>query len=316
MSVLILGSVNTDLVIRSPRLPRPGETVLGGEFYQAAGGKGANQAVAAARVGSAVVTFVAAVGGDGFGREALAGFERDKLDCRFVKVVAGQPSGVALIMVDGGGQNCISVALGANAHLSPTDIDAIPSDVFCGAKVFLACLESPLETVSAGLRRARGAGVTTILNPAPASREILDRGLLSFVDILTPNEREASQLSGIEVVDAASGFRAAQVLRQAGCRDVIVTLGERGCVVAADDETEIRPLPVSAVDATAAGDAFNGALAVAIAEGRSPLASAARWASIAAAISVTRPGAQPSLPTRAEVDGFSLPGDAASRLWR
>ena len=316
MSIIVLGSSNTDLVIRSGQLPQPGETILGGEFYRAAGGKGANQAVAAARAGADAVMFVAAVGDDAFGREAIAGFRGDNIDCRFIKVVAEQPSGVALIMVDSSGQNCISVALGANAHLLPADIDAIPIDVFRRAKVILACLESPLETVAVGLARARSSGLTTILNPAPASLAILDRELLKLVDILTPNEREASQLTGIEVHDAASAFRAAQALRQAGCRDVIVTLGARGCVVAAEEETEIHPLPVHAVDATAAGDAFNGALAVAIAEGRSPLAAAARWASIAAAISVTRPGAQPSLPTRAEVDGFSLPFDAAPRTWR
>ncbi len=299
--IIVLGSINTDLVIRGPRLPGPGETVLGGEFYRAHGGKGANQAVAAARASGEPVTFIAAVGDDPFGRDALDHFAGENLDTRYLKTVPGQPSGVALILVDRQGENLISVASGANESLSPADVDAVPEEVFHKADVLLACLESPLETTARGLERARDAGLRTILNPAPANEAIVPRGLLALTDVLTPNEGEAATLAGIESENSAGA--AAARLRELGCRNCVITLGVRGCLVVDEqgNETGIGGHPVDAVDATAAGDAFNGALAVALSEGR-PLVEAARFANRAAAIAVTRAGAQPSLPTRAEIE--------------
>lgn len=301
-SIIVLGSINTDLVIRSPSLPRPGETVLGGEFYRAAGGKGANQAVAAARSSREPVTFLAAVGDDSFGRESLDGLRKENLDTRFLKLVPDQPSGVALILVDAGGQNLISVASGANLHLRPDDVHAVPIEVWQNARVFVACLESPLETVMAGLRRAKQNGLTTIINPAPADREILFAVGLRLIDIFTPNETEAALLTGREVCTADDAEAAARQLQSAGCSRVIITRGEHGCCVFdGESVTQLPAKRVDAVDAVAAGDVFNGALATALAEGRS-LIEAARWASAAAAISVTRCGAQPSIPTRDEIE--------------
>ena len=302
MSIIVLGSINTDLVIRSPALPRPGETVLGGEFYRAAGGKGANQAVAAARSSREPVTFLAAVGDDSFGHESLAGLQRENLDTRFLKLVPDQPSGVALILVDAGGQNLISVASGANLHLRPDDIHAVPVEVWQNARVFVACLESPLETVMAGLRRAKQNGLTTIINPAPADREILFAVGLRLIDIFTPNETEAALLTGREVRSDDEAEAAARQLQLAGCSRIIITRGEHGCcVLDGDTVTHLPAKQVDSVDAVAAGDVFNGALATALAERRT-LLDAARWAGAAAAISVTRRGAQPSIPTRDEID--------------
>lgn len=305
--IIVLGSINADLVVRGPKLPAPGETVIGGEFYQAAGGKGANQAVAVARAALAPVTFIGAVGDDSHGREALDRFHSENLVCDYIKVLPGEASGVALILVDDSGQNLISVASGANARLTPQDIDAIPEEVFRGANVFLACLETPLATVAVGLRRAKQAGLVTILNPAPATCEIIDAGLLGLVDVLTPNAGEAALLAGLAIDEGAivhesTALRAARALQELGCRQVIVTLGSHGCLVVDEQSQHVAGRAVRAIDATAAGDAFNGALAVALAEGR-PLRKAAEWANSAAAISVTRRGAQPSLPSRSEIDG-------------
>jgi len=300
--IVVLGSINTDLVIRGPRLPAPGETVLGGQFYRAQGGKGANQAVAAARAARTPVTLIGAVGDDPFGQETLAQFARENLDCRFVKTVPGQPSGVALILVDESGENLISVASGANAHLTPADVEAAAT-VFAGASVFLTCLELPLDTVRAGLALAKRSGLGTVLNPAPANSGILQGEMLSLVDLITPNEGEAAALTGIDTSQRTGAVAAARKLQALGCAGAIVTLGANGCVLVADEVTWIPACRVEAVDATAAGDAFNGALAVALAEGRS-LGEGARWASRAAAIAVTRPGAQPSLPSREEIEAF------------
>ncbi|HEX7449807.1 MAG TPA: ribokinase [Pirellulales bacterium] len=297
--VIVVGSVNTDLVIRAARLPRPGETVLGGEFYESAGGKGANQAVAAARVARQPVLFVAAVGDDAYGRRALENLSQENLDARWVKTVRGAASGVALIIVGHDGENAIAVASGANDALTPGDIDRIGDDAMASAGVWLTSLEIPLETALGGLRRAREAGLITILNPAPAERlrERLD--VLRYVDILTPNESEAALLTGVDCSNGERVLEAANRLRQAGCRQCIVTLGAAGCLVVGDAVTEIAGRPVDAVDATAAGDAFNGVLAVGLAEGRT-VVEAARWANRAAALAVTRRGAQPSLPRRNE----------------
>jgi ribokinase len=298
--VLVVGSANTDMVLRVPRIPRPGETVLGGAFTMAWGGKGANQAVAAARAGS-LVTFVARVGDDVFGERALAGFAADGIDTRFVLRTSGTASGVALINVDERGENSIAVASGANERLSVADVDAA-AEPFAAADVVLMQLESPLETVEAAVRKAEESGKPVILNPAPARP--LDERLLTGVAVLTPNETEAELLSGTSVRDDDGVRDAAARLRARGPRTVIVTLGERGVYALAPDfEGFVPAFRVEAVDTTAAGDVFNGVLAVALAEWR-PLADALRFAQAAAAISVTRPGAQPSAPTRAEIEGF------------
>jgi ribokinase len=307
-SIIVVGSINTDLVIRGPRLPAPGETVTGGEFYRAFGGKGANQAVAAARAALEPVLFVGAVGDDELGDAAAAHLRSENLVCDYVKTVPGEPSGVALILVDETGQNLISVAAGANARLGPRDLDAIPDAAFAAARVFLSCLETPLETVNYGLQRAKRAGLFTVLNPAPATSALLDAGLLSLVDVLTPNAGEAALLTAADTRntsehDEESALRSARRLQSLGCPKIIVTLGAAGCLVVEEQPARIAGHPVRAVDATAAGDAFNGCLAVALSEGRS-LVEAARWANTAAALSVTRRGAQPSLPTRREIDAF------------
>jgi ribokinase len=249
------------------------------------------------------VAIVAAVGDDAFGRESLAQFHRETLDCRYVKMVPGEPTGVALILVDANGENLISVASGANMHLSPGDIDAVPDDLFQNAKVFLACLELPLETVARGLARARQAGLKTVLNPAPAREELRRGDILRLVDVLTPNEGEAAALTGTDTSDLSGAEAAARRLQQMGCRSCVVTLGPRGCLVVSQDAVEVKGHRVEAIDTTAAGDAFSGALAVALSEGLA-LPEASRWATRAAAIAVTRRGAQPSLPTRAEINGF------------
>jgi ribokinase len=298
--ILVVGSSNTDMIIRLERIPRPGETVLGGEFLTAAGGKGANQAVAAARAG-ATVTFVARVGRDDLGDRALAGLRRDRIGVNRVVRDPAAPSGVALIFVGRDGANSIAVAAGANGQLTAGDVERAES-VFASASVLLLQLEIPLAAVEAAVALAARTGVSVILNPAPAQR--LPRKLLRQVDILTPNETEAEGLTGIRVHDDASASRAVKALRQQGVGVVILTLGARGACVASGDTTMIvRGFRVKAVDTVAAGDVFNGALAVALAEGQ-PLPDAVRFAHAAAAISVTRPGAQPSAPTRAEINRF------------
>ncbi len=301
--VVVFGSSNTDMVVRLPRLPTPGQTVLGRSFVPTPGGKGANQAVAARRAG-AEVAFVTAVGADPLGREALAHYQREGIDVEGVKVVAGVPSGVAMIYVDDAGENMIGVAPGANLNLTPEDVDRLPDSLFRAGDVLLASLEIPIETAIRAIRRGFDAGMTTILNPAPAPA-VSDLRDLREAIYLTPNRTEAMAMAGIppdvpiepDWVDCA--FRLKE-LGLAAC--VLITLGARGCQVV--DAKPYRPTPaprVEAVDTVGAGDAFNGALAVAIAEGRPP-DEAAAWACAAAALAVTRPGAQEALPSRAAID--------------
>jgi ribokinase len=298
--IVVIGSSNTDMIVRMDRIPAPGETVLGGRFSTAAGGKGANQAVAAARAGGQVV-FIARVGADSFGEQAIAGFTADGIDTRFIVRDDTAASGVACIFVDRNGQNSIAVASGANMRLSPADIRAA-ENVIAQAAMVLLQLEIPLETVEAAVQIAALHGVPVILNPAPA-RPLSD-DLLQKVSILTPNEIEAGMLTGITVTDEASARQAAQILRSKGVAAVVVTLGDRGALLSGCDHAEIiTAFKVMAVDATAAGDVFNGALALRLSEGRS-IEEAIRFASAAAAISVTRLGAQPSAPRREEIEEF------------
>lgn len=307
--IVVVGSSNTDMIIKLERIPLPGETILGGEFVTAAGGKGANQAVAAARAGGQV-TFVARVGRDMFGEQAVAGFVRDGIDVQYISRDETAPSGVALIFVAKDGENSIAVASGANGKLSPAAVSPAQA-ALAGASSVVMQLETPLETVQATAEAAARLGVPVILNPAPA-RPLPD-ALLRQVSILTPNETEAELLTGIPVADEVSAARAADALLERGVGTVVITLGARGALVAGGGLRELVPgFPVQAVDTTAAGDVFNGALAVALGEGR-PLLQAVRFAHAAAAISVTRLGAQPSAPGRAEIEAMLSGAERSGR---
>jgi ribokinase len=298
--ILVVGSSNTDMIIRLDRIPRPGETILGGAFSTAAGGKGANQAVGAARAGGSV-TFVARVGRDMFGEQAVAGFVKDGINVEHIVRDAAAPSGVALIFVAKDGENSIAVASGANGVLAPADVKKA-AKLFAQAAVVVMQLETPLATVQAAAEFAVKAGAKVILNPAPARP--LPAKLLKRISILTPNETEAELLTGIKVTDTASAAKAAAKLRTRGVETVIITLGARGAFIAEAGGNQLVPgFKVKAVDTTAAGDIFNGSLAVALAEGKA-LPAAIRFANAAAALSVTKLGAQPSAPLRRDIEKF------------
>ena len=300
--IVVVGSSNTDMVVKADRIPAPGETVLGGAFVMVAGGKGANQAVAAARLG-AEVSLVARLGADTLGDQAIAGYRNDGILTDLVVRDPDRPTGVALILVDAKGENSITVALGANEALLPDDVDRA-ADRIRAADAVVMQLEVPLAAVERAAAIAAAAGVPVILDPAPAPDGGLPASLLRNVTCLKPNESEAERLTGIPVVDTASAERAALVLRGLGPRIVIITLGSQGAVIV--DDAGARHVPaycVTAVDTTAAGDAFTGALAVALASGVA-LPEAVRQAAAAGAFAATRMGAQPSLPTRAELDAF------------
>lgn len=296
----MLGSSNTDMIVRVPRLPGPGETLLGGAFTTAAGGKGANQAVAAARAG-ARVCFIARLGSDALGDEALLGFQTEGIDTSAITRDPSLPSGVALIFVADSGENSIAVAGGANEALVPEVVRAAAVSLR-NAHCVLLQLETPLASAIEAARLAKQAGALVVLNPAPA--QVLPEALLKNVDWLTPNEHEAMLLSGIKVFDLESARCAARFLRAQGPRAVILTLGAAGAFVSSPDFEDLVPgFQMKAVDTTAAGDVFNGALAVRLAEGAS-LREAVRFAHAAAALSVTRLGAQPSIPFRSEIDSL------------
>jgi ribokinase len=298
--IVVVGSSNTDMIAKIERIPKPGETVIGGKFSTAAGGKGANQAVAAARAGGNV-TFIARVGEDMFGEQAVQGFVEDGIDVSHVLKDTEAPSGVALIFVDEKGENSIAVASGANANLAPADVEAA-SDAVTSADVLVMQLEVPLETVEAAAAIASANDVRVILNPAPA--QPLSDELLRHVSVLTPNEGEAELLTGVKVESEKDAEAAAKALLAKGIKNVLVTLGAKGVLAADADGTQLVPgFEVKAVDTTAAGDVFNGALAVAIAEGK-PLKQAVAFANAAGALSVTKLGAQPSAPSREQIDEF------------
>ncbi len=304
--VVVVGSSNTDMILQMARIPRPGETILGGAFSMAAGGKGANQAVGAARAGGQV-SFVARVGRDMFGDQAIRGFKAEGIDVAHVVQDERAASGVALIFVASDGENSIGVASGANALVSPDDVRRAEA-VIRSAAALLMQLETPLETVKAAAQIAAKAGVRVILNPAPA--QALPDDLLRLVTILTPNETEAELLTGVSVADTASAAKAAKALRDRGIKTVIVTLGAKGAFVSGEGIEELVPsYSVKAVDTTAAGDIFNGAFAVALSEGR-PLRESVAFANAAAALSVTKLGAQPSAPTRQDIESLIRKGHA------
>jgi len=295
--VCVVGSLNMDLVIRAPRLPARGETVTEGAFATFRGGKGANQAVAAARLG-ARVSMVGCVGDDLFGRQLLDGLRDEGIETTAVRVDGGAPTGVALITVDPSGHNTIVVAPGANRQLTVSDGEAAGAAIV-EADVVLAQLEVPVESVLAAARLARGRGRRVVLDPAPAG-PLLDE-LYRHLTLINPNEGEAQRLTGMAVQDDAGVRTAAEILLARGCGGVIIKMGEKGAFVAADGTREmVEGVAVQAVDTTAAGDAFAAALAVALAEGRDAVA-ATRFANLVGALSVTRMGAQASMPTRDEV---------------
>lgn len=297
-SVLVVGSANTDMSIKIDRLPRAGETILGGEFVSVPGGKGANQAVSASRAG-ADVTFIGRIGCDAFGDSALAGLTTDGVNVNYIIRDQTSPSGVALILVGANGENSIAVAPGANGRLSPADLRQA-RQAFVGAGAVVLQLEIPLAAVEAAANLAAHAGARLILNPAPA-RVLSDR-LLRRVSVLTPNQIETEVLTGIKLTDRLSTERAGAALLARGVQNAIITLGADGaCVCGSGGSYWIPGHKVKPLDTTAAGDVFNGALAAALAGGKS-LVEAARFANAAAAISVTRMGAQRSAPFRLEIE--------------
>lgn len=284
-----------DLVVNAPRHPKIGETILGSGFSTFPGGKGANQAVAAARLGGNV-RMIGRVGDDDFGRTLLDNAKEDGIDTRYVRKDEKSLTGVALITVDRAGQNTIVVISGANGQVSPQDINEAQA-AFQEAGILLVQLECPLPAVTQAIQTAKQHGMQVVLNPAPA--QPIDPGLLAQVDYLVPNETELALLAGTEDIQEAL-----KLLHNRGTRSVIVTLGDRGALVSTDGKQEyLQAFKVDVVDTVAAGDAFVGAFAVALTEGRG-LKEAACWGNAAGALSVTRRGAQPSLPNRAEFEQF------------
>lgn len=299
-TIAVVGSSNMDLVVKSKRIPAKGETILGGDFIMVPGGKGANQAVAAAKLGARVF-FIAKLGDDIFGAQSLNNFKKEGVNTKYVLQTKEAPSGVALIMVDDEGSNIIVVAPGANHKLMPEDVKAAESDIaLSGALV--AQLEVPIETIEFAAELANKSKVPFILDPAPAQK--LSPKLLNMVDVLTPNETEAQILTDIEVKDQKSAEAASRKLLECGVKNVILTMGASGYLSSGKDETEfVAAKKVTAADSTAAGDAFTGSLAVGLAQGQA-LSEAASFANNVAAVSVTKMGAQPSMPTLQEVESF------------
>ena len=296
MSILVIGSANTDLIIQVENIPRPGETVLGGTFLTASGGKGANQAVAAARLGGRV-RFIASISQDAFGKQLMQQYQQDDIDTSLIKHPDG-PSGIAMIYVARNGQNSISVAPGSNALLNCQDIQT-HANVFKDSRIVLTQLETPIETIHEAAKQAKNNDCIFILNPAPATK--LPEDIYSLIDLITPNETEAQMLTGIPVTDIESAQKAAQSLYDKGVKTIIITLGEQGVYLFNKHHNcHIPTIKVKAVDTTAAGDTFNGALAYALSQEDS-LISAIKFANQAASLSVTKLGAQTSIPSKEEI---------------
>lgn len=296
--VIVIGSINTDMAVKSPSLPRAGETVLGTEFKMSGGGKGANQAVAAARLG-ADVAMVASVGDDLFGKQAKSDLEAENIDCRYIIEVPNRASGIALINVDDQGENQIVVYPGANHHMTQDQV----SVALAGADestIVLLQLEIPLDVVQSAIQKANEKSAKVILDPAPAEK--LPSEILADVFLLTPNQTEAEQLTQIKVLDTDSAQCAANAMLDLGIQNVALTMGNDGVLLAnSESNTMIPATAVNAIDSTAAGDCFNGALASALSKGSS-LSTAAEFACKAAAIAVTRLGAQDSMPSQSEIE--------------
>lgn len=299
-NLVVLGSINADHILNLKTFPTPGETVTGNHYQVAFGGKGANQAVAAGRSG-ANIAFIACTGDDDVGRNIRKQLISDNIDVEPVSVISGDSTGVALIFVNGDGENVIGIHAGANAALSPALVEA-QRERIAQASVLLMQLESPIESVLTAAKIAKQNNTIVALNPAPA-RELSDE-LLALVDIITPNETEAEKLTGIRVENDEDAAKAAQVLHEKGIHTVLITLGSRGVWASVNGEGRRVPgFKVDAVDTIAAGDTFNGALITALLEEK-PLSDAIRFAHAAAAIAVTRKGAQPSVPWRDEIEAF------------
>ncbi|PPK99874.1 ribokinase [Parapedobacter indicus] len=295
--IIVVGSMNMDMVVKTSHIPQPGETVLGGSFLMNPGGKGANQAVAVARLGGDV-TFIGKIGDDIFGKQSSQLFDEEGVDTNGILADDNSPSGIALITVDERGENSIVVAPGANAHLEPNDVEEV-LDNYPDSKILLVQLEIPMRTVEHAARIARRRGMQVILNPAPANS--LVPSMFNLIDIITPNVNEAEMLSGVRISDVPSARQAAESIHQQGVKHVIVTLGKDGAALLEEGIFYHIPTPsVETVDTTAAGDVFNGALAVAVSEGKA-LKDAVSFACRAASIAVTRMGAQSSIPFRNEV---------------
>ena len=300
--IIVLGSCNTDMVIKSDRIPVPGETILGGAFMMNSGGKGANQAVAAARLGGDV-TFIAKTGNDLFGKQAVQQYKEEGIDTQYIASDPNLPSGVALITVDKNGENCIVVAMGANSSLVPADFKKAEEELK-NAEVLLMQLETPIETIEYTAQFANENGVKVILNPAPA--QSLSDSLLKNLYMLILNETEAELISGIKVEDFADARKAANAICEKGVDKVIITMGSRGSLLKDEDNfTEVPAHKVNAADTTAAGDTYCGAVAVAIAEGKD-LVEGIKFATKCSAVTVTKMGAQASIPTRKEVDNTTF----------
>ncbi len=296
-SILVIGSSNTDMVIKADHLPQAGETILGGSFFMNPGGKGANQAVAAARLNGSV-TFIAKTGNDIFGRQSVQLFEEEGINTAYMIADPKSPSGVALITVDKNAENCIVVASGANAALTAADLHKAKDEI-AKAAIVLMQLEIPVEVVAWAAEIAALNNVKVILNPAPVCE--LSADLLQNISVITPNKTEAEMLSGITITDIETAIQAGKIIRQKGVETVIITLGAKGALVIDGTCIDFVAAPVvEAVDTTAAGDVFNGALAVALSE-KVPILEAVTFACHAAAISVMRMGAQSSAPYRNEV---------------
>lgn len=298
--ILVIGSSNMDLVVQVPRCPAAGETLFGSSFTTNYGGKGANQAVAVARIGSGV-TFMTKLGNDTFGQQMRQHFSEEGMDLTHILTDAESPTGTALITVEDKGENRIIVVPGANARLTENDVESLSAEIN-SCRFVLTQLEIPLPTVLHIAEMTSAAGKQLILNPAPA-RPLPD-SLLQKVFLITPNETEAEILTGIRVSDAESARRAALWFREKGVQQIVITMGSQGAFVFTDDFQGMVPsYKVKAIDTTAAGDVFNGALTVALSEGKTT-ADAARFGCAASALAVMRPGAQSSIPTRTEIDAF------------
>ena len=298
--ILVIGSSNTDMTIKSDNLPLPGQTILGGRFIMGPGGKGANQAVAAKRLGGNV-EFICKIGHDIFGKNAADGYKKEGIDISHI-LYSTEPSGVALILVDKTGENVISVAPGANGDLSVEDIESI-ANVIKEADYLILQLEIPTDAVIRAAKIAHEAGVYVILNPAPACK--LPNELFQYISLITPNQTETELMTGVKLINEQSFITAVENFNRMGVKDVIITLGSKGSLVCYDGKNEFVPaIKVDAVDATAAGDTFCGAVCVALSQGKN-LKEAAVFATKAASLTVQKMGAQDSIPSITDINMFS-----------